>query len=77
MLIWFQDLHHSADSRGPWASRTRVLFDPGGSQQGRYAVPLRNDAIAALAREYQVSQLAMTLRMTNLEIITQTDDVAG
>ena len=40
-------------------------------------LPLRNDAIAALAREYQVSQLAMTLRMTNLEIITQTDDVAG
>ena len=35
------------------------------------------DAIALLADEYRVSQLAMTHRRTNVGILTQTDDVAG
>jgi Zn-dependent peptidase ImmA (M78 family) len=35
------------------------------------------EAIEKLARAYQVSQLAMTHRLTNLKIISSVDDVAG
>jgi Zn-dependent peptidase ImmA (M78 family) len=35
------------------------------------------DAIEKLARDYRVSQLAMTHRLTNLKIISSDDDVAG
>ena len=35
------------------------------------------EAIEKLARDYRVSQLAMTHRLTNLKIISSDDDVAG